>query len=100
MFLFGFVFVKPRAVPLFFRLNVQTDYYNGHPRHFADELPDYLGWIQLGPVSTYGANEAFPWKIITEMMYHLMNVDKSETRHKLTKSILELLPIPDWIHPR
>ena len=59
-----------------FRLNAQTDYYNGHPRYFADELPDYLGWIQLGPVSTYGVNEAFPWKILTEMIYHLIHVKK------------------------
>ena len=34
--------MKPRAVPPIFCLNVQTDHYNGHPRHFADELPDYL----------------------------------------------------------
>ena len=33
-------------IPIF-SLNVQTDYYNGHPRHFADELPDYLEWIQV-----------------------------------------------------
>ena len=57
-------------------LNVQTDYYNGPPRHFADELPDDPGWIQLDPVSTYGAKEAFPWKILTEMIYYLINVEK------------------------
>ena len=48
MFLFDFVFVKPRAVPPIFCLKAKTDYYNGHPRHFADELPDNLGWIQSG----------------------------------------------------
>ena len=82
MFRFDFVFVKPRAVPHIFCLNVQTDYYNGHPRHFADELPDYFGWIQLGHVSTYGAKEAFPWKILTEIIYYLINVENSEARHK------------------
>ena len=43
MLLFDFVFVKPRAMPPTFCLNAKTDSYNGHPRHFADELPDYLG---------------------------------------------------------
>ena len=27
-----------RARPVLFRLSVQTDYNNGHPRNFADEL--------------------------------------------------------------
>ena len=43
MFVFDFVFVKPHAVPLIFRLNVQTDYYSGHIRHLSDELLGYLG---------------------------------------------------------
>ena len=71
-----FVFVKPRAMPSIFCLNMQTDYYKGHPWHFADELSDYLRWIQLGPVSTNGAKEAFPWKVLTEMISYLMNVEK------------------------
>ena len=41
-----------------------------------DELPDYLGWIQLGPVSTCGAKEALPWKIFTEMLSYLIDVEK------------------------
>ena len=42
---FGFhsVFVKPCTEPPIFGLSVRSDYQNGHPRHFADELPDYLG---------------------------------------------------------
>ena len=27
---------------------MQTDYYNGHPRPFAAQLPDHLRWRQLG----------------------------------------------------
>ena len=42
IFRFDFVFVKPRAVPPIFCLNLQTVYYNGHPRNFADELPGVL----------------------------------------------------------
>ena len=42
-----FVFVKPRAVRPIFCLIVQNDYYNAHPRHFADELPDCPGWIHV-----------------------------------------------------
>ena len=57
-----FCVVKPHAVPSIFCLKAQTDYYKGHPGHFADKLPDYLGWIQLSAVSTYGDMEAFPWK--------------------------------------
>ena len=38
-FQFDLVFVKPGAVSLeIFCINVKTDYYNGHPRHFGDEL--------------------------------------------------------------
>ena len=48
MFRLDFMFVKPHAVPHIFCLNAQTDYYNGHPRQFADELPVYLGWIHVG----------------------------------------------------
>ena len=70
------MFVTPRAVPLIFRLNEKTDFYHDHPRHFADELPDYLGWIQPGPVSTYGDKEAYPWKILTEVIYCLKNVEQ------------------------
>ena len=76
IFWFDFVFVKLHAVPPIFSFNVQTDYDNGKLQHFADELPDYLGWIQLGPVSTYGAKEAFSWKILTEMISILTNVER------------------------
>ena len=82
IFWFDFVFVKPRCASDLC-LNVQTDYYNGHPRHLKFELPDYLRWIQLSPLSVYGAKEAFPWQILTEMISYLINVGKnSETRHK------------------
>ena len=86
MFQFDFVFVKPRAVPPIFCLNVQTDYYNGHPRHFADELPYHLGWIQLGPVSTYWTNETLPWKTLTEMIFSLINIKKVWNYTQIIKS--------------
>ena len=76
IFRFDFVFVKLHAVPPIFCLNVQADYDNGHQWHFADKLPDYLGWIQLGPVSTYEVKEAFSWKILTEIISLLTNVEK------------------------
>ena len=54
IFWLDFVFVKPHAVLPVFCLNMQTDCYNAHPRHVADELPDHLviskqrhGWLSL-----------------------------------------------------
>ena len=70
------MFEKPHAVPPIFCLNVQTDYYNGHPWHFGDELSDYLGWIQLGAVSPYGTKDAFSWKILIGMISYLIKVEK------------------------
>ena len=54
------MFVKHRAGPQIVCLNVQTDYYNDHPDHFADEL-QRLPWdAQLGPVSIYCFKKALP----------------------------------------
>ena len=74
-------------MPPIFCLIVQTDYYNGHPRHFADEFPDYLGKIQLCHVSTYEAKEAFPWKnthwndILFDKCRQIMKLDTNKQNH-------------------
>ena len=67
--------VKPRAMPQIFCLKVQIDHYNGHPHHFADELR-LPSDEQLGPISAYGIKEAFPSKILTEIISYLINVEK------------------------
>ena len=77
--------MKYRTVPPIFSVNVQTDHYIGYPWHFANELPDYLGWgNQLDPVSTYGAKGAFPrtnthWNdIVFDKCRKILKLDKNK----------------------
>ena len=61
--------------------NVQIKYTNMNTDIFFVIYADYMSPItaqesQLGPVSIHGAKEAFPWKILTEMIYYLIYVEK------------------------
>ena len=70
------VIVKPRAMAQIFSLKVQIDHYNGHPHRCAGALQRLPSDDQLGLISAYGVKEAFPSKILTEIISYLIHVEK------------------------
>ena len=79
--------IKPCTVHSIFDVNVQTHDYNSHPHHFADEIKHLPLDDELGPVSSYGVEEAFSWKnthwnyIIFDKYGNILKLDTNKPNH-------------------